>query len=291
MKWYTIIFLLLLSACQRLDSNLFEPDSTIARYELDAYKGYRTFEVPEEWTVPADKIHLITLVSDNNGDVAKIKAIFTGDTNRITHDTIIMYCHGNADHMDYYWPRQKLLYNKGSYGVLNLDYRGYGLSEGTPSESGLIADVEAGLKWLKTRGLTEDRLIIYGFSLGSIPATALAIHSENLVASKLILEAPIGSIRTMAEDGAVLTMAPEFYTNLKTDNISLIKNHHKPFLWIHGEKDAFLSYETQGRPIFIHHPDKPYKIPVTVKEGTHDDVPLKMGFEAYVQVVDHFIKR
>ncbi len=281
----------LLLSCQRLDSNLFEPDNTIAQYELDNYTGFRTFEVPGHWNVPSDKINLLTLTSSNQGDIAKIKAIYTGDTNQIDRDTVIMYCHGNADHMDYYWPRQKLLYNRGTFGVLNLDYRGYGLSEGTPSESGLIADVEAGLKWLKSRGLTGDRLIIYGFSLGSIPATALSIHSQNITASKLILESPIGSIRVMAEDGAILTMDPRFYTDLKTDNITAIKEHHKPFLWIHGVQDAFLAMQTHGRPIYDNHPDLPYKASILVPNGTHDDVPMKMGFGRYVKSVTAFIRR
>ncbi len=283
------LFLFIFS-CQRLDSNLFEPDTTIDHYALDAYTGFRTFQVPDSWDVPRRAIHHLTLISNNDGDIAHIQAIYTGDTSLVFKDTIIMYCHGNADHMDYYWPRQKLLYDHGSYGVMNVDYRGYGLSEGIPSESGLIADVEAALRWLKSKGLTGDRLIMYGFSLGSIPATQLAVHPTILEPSKLILEAPIGSIRTMAEDGAVLTMAPEFYTDLKTDNISLIKDHHRPLLWIHGEEDAFLAMKTHGQPIYNNHPGIPYKSSFLVPTGTHDDIPLKAGFEKYMQVVNHFIR-
>lgn len=76
--------------------------------------------------------------------------------------------------MDFYWSRVQLLANTGGknhYGVLMVDYRGYGLSEGKPTEEGLYADVDARLQWLKTSWLSNERLVMYGFSLGSAPAT------------------------------------------------------------------------------------------------------------------------
>ena len=77
-----------------------------------------------------------------------------------------MYCHGNKWHMDFYWQRAKLLAHtngKNKYGVLMMDYRGFGMSEGDPTENGMYADVNACMKWLKDKGLTNSRLIIYGF--------------------------------------------------------------------------------------------------------------------------------
>ncbi len=269
----------------RLDDNLYKPEK-IDGYKLDAYEGPVSFRLDPTWSVPPSQIHLLRFYSGK--EQYRIYGIYIGDTLTIDRDTIIMYCHGNAKHMDNYWQRQKLLYARGKYGVLQIDYRGYGLSEGKPSESGLIEDVDAALQWLKKRGLQPERLIIYGFSLGSIPATALAVHPLSLSPSKLILEAPIGSIRTMVEDGAILTMAPEFYTDLQTDNIQLIRSCRIPFLLLHGKRDFYLYIETHGAPIYANHPG-PKKVFYRVDGADHENLPLAMGFERYAAVIDSFI--
>ena len=70
----------------------------------------------------------------------KIHAVYLGNIADIATDTIILYCHGNRDHLDFYWPRIKLLANVGGknrYGVLAMDYRGFGLSEGPATEEGM----------------------------------------------------------------------------------------------------------------------------------------------------------
>ena len=54
-----------------------------------------------------------------------------------------------------------------------IDYRGFGLSDGPPTEDGMYADANAGMQWLKDHGLTNGRLAVYGFSLGSAPATKI----------------------------------------------------------------------------------------------------------------------
>ena len=75
----------------------------------------------------------------------KIYAVYIGNVNTINTDTVIMYCHGNKSQMDYYWQRAKLLANvvgKNNYGVLMIDYRGYGMSEGDSSEEGMYTDVD-----------------------------------------------------------------------------------------------------------------------------------------------------
>jgi len=129
-----IPFCLVLSACLDLDENLFNPDTSITEYQFDAFDGIQEIDV-SDYPIPQDSILLFTLNVGNNGE--KIYATYVGDTNKISTDTVILYCHGNAGHMDYYWPRTKLLANINGptqYGVLTFDYRGYGLSSGKPTE-------------------------------------------------------------------------------------------------------------------------------------------------------------
>ena len=72
--------------------------------------------------------------------------------------------------MDYYWQRAKLLANCGNaFGVLMFDYRGYGLSEGSPTEEGLYEDVRAAYKWLIDQNVSAENIIAYGFSLAQLP--------------------------------------------------------------------------------------------------------------------------
>ena len=67
-----------------------------------------------------------------------------------------------------------------------MDYQGFGMSTGTPTEDGMIEDVKGAVKWLEERGLEQDRFVMYGYSLGSAPATAVSANNEILMPSKLI---------------------------------------------------------------------------------------------------------
>ncbi|HEX2901021.1 MAG TPA: hypothetical protein VHS96_14985, partial [Bacteroidia bacterium] len=128
----------LLSGCFRLDSNLYNPVDTITAYLGDAYPETDDWDVvPDSSFRLADSmVHLFTLGSQAPGETTPttIHALYLGDESRIATDTVILYCHGNYGHMDVYWQRAKILANLGGkhrFGVLMMDYRGFGLSEGT----------------------------------------------------------------------------------------------------------------------------------------------------------------
>lgn len=287
------IVLLTFVSCLRLDDNLFNSDNTIDKYYLDDYTGEIDFKLPTEYSVNENEITLFTLQSNNNGDKAKIYALYLGNIDNISTDTVIMYCHGNKDHLDFNWQRQKLLYftgQKKNYGVLSIDYRGYGLSEGNSTESGLIADISAGLQWLKDNGLTNDRLMMYGFSLGSIPAIEHTANPTILKPSKLILEAPIGSIKTMVQDaGGGLSMPTSFFVDLNSNNIEKIKNVTQPLLLFEGVEDVFLTYDTHGKPLFDNYKGE-YKELVLVEKAFHGTIPLEYGLENYMIKMKEFIE-
>jgi predicted alpha/beta-fold hydrolase len=183
------------TGCLRLDDNLFNAnENKITAYNLNNYTGEVDFRLDPSYQTPDNLVTLFTLQSKAPGESepTKIYAVYIGNPQRISTDTVIMYCHGNKDHMDFYWPRAQLLANtksKNRYGVMMVDYRGYGLSDGKPTEEGLYADVDAALQWLKTNGLTNSRLIMYGFSMGSAPATKLTAEPRSMTPSKLMLEA------------------------------------------------------------------------------------------------------
>ena len=196
---YTSV-LLILSSCLRLDSNLYNNDNTISEYQLDDYEGRYEFDLDESYKIEDSLIHIFTLnsQSEDEDSPTEIYAIYVGEIDKIKSDTVIMYFHGTADHMDFYWNRQKLLAHLGgkhNYGVLMIDYRGYGLSDGTPTEEGMYADGKAALDWLKSNELTSERLIIYGFSLGTAAATELTATPRSLAPNKLIFRIAFCFIR------------------------------------------------------------------------------------------------
>ncbi|MEZ4721899.1 MAG: alpha/beta hydrolase [Flavobacteriales bacterium] len=288
-----ISILILTSSCLRLDSFLYNPDTSIESYQLDAFEGEQEIEIGDEYSIPDSLIHLLTLQSDPAGDNKKIYIVYVGSISRIATDTVILYCHGNAGHLDYYWSRVKLLANAGSknrFGVLAMDYRGYGLSEGPPSEEGLYEDVDACMKWLTQMGLTSDRLVIYGFSMGTAPATELTANARTLQPSKLMLESPFASDEVMVEDASGLSLPGEYFSSLQINNGDEIQKVEEPFFWIHGVADDYLSIKTHGEVVYSNYHGS-YSEAHRIEGAGHSDVPYVMGYPEYTDAVFQFIIR
>ncbi len=294
MKKYSVIFFLFVfSACLKLDSNLYNNDNSIKEYLLDKYTGEQDFILDGSYDIPSALIHQFSLPSKSaqENSATNIQAIYIGDLNRINVDTVILYCHGNKWHMDFYWQRAKLLAHTGSknrYGVLMFDYRGFGLSEGEPTEEGMYADTEACLNWLKLKGLSNSRLVIYGFSLGSAAACELSATPGSLKPERLILEAPFGSAEIMVQDASQLNMPAAYFTDLKIDNAEEIKKVNQPFLWMHGLSDLFLNYKTHGEVVYKNYKGV-FSRKLLVEGADHGEVPEKMGFEVYRANLASFI--
>ncbi len=283
--------LLFTASCLRLDDNLFN-NITTDQYRFDDTKAEQEISLDASYKIPDSLIHLVPLVSGDSGSIATIYAEYIGNIAQISTDTVIVYFHGTKGNMDYYWNRTKLLAHVGGknhFGVMTIDYRGYGRSEGKPTESGMYADAEAAFKWLSANGLIGDRLIVYGFSLGSAPATYKTANPGVLRASKLILEAPFASASVMVQDAAVLAMPPSYFTNLQVNNAQQIRNIHQPFMWIHGINDDFLSISTHGEVVYANHAGlikEAYRIP----GANHVNVPAVWGLEVYKAAILAFIR-
>lgn len=296
MKYFiAIIAFVVFSSCLRLDDNLYNLTDKITEYKLDNYTGEQDFILDNSYHIPDSMIHIFTLSSQtsNESTAKNIYAIYIGQISRIQTDTVIMYCHGNKWHMDFYWQRAKLLAHtsgKNKYGVLMIDYRGYGLSEGKPSEDGMYADVDAALQWLKLNGLSNSRLMMYGFSMGTAPTCELTNKPRSMTPSKFILEAPFASADVMANDGSGLNMPGSFFTNLKIDNAEEIKTINQAFCWIHGTNDNFLNINTHGEVVYKNY-NGIYKEAHRIPGADHGEIPVKMGFDNYLNTLSTFIRK
>ena len=288
-----IVLLSIFASCLRLDDNLYN-ESKISEYKLDNYSADDVdFYLDGNYKIADSLVKVFTLQSRaaNEDETTTIYAIYIGSISKIATDTVIMYCHGNKDHMDFYWQRAKLLANTGGknrFGVMMIDYRGFGMSEGNPTENGMYADVDAALQWLKQYGLTDNRLVMYGFSLGSAPATKLTANTYSLVPAKLLLEAPFASAEVMEQDASGLALPGSVVTDLKINNGEEIKKVHQPFFWIHGEADDFLNIETHGEVVFNNY-NGTYKEAHRIANAGHSNIEPTMGFENYMEAVEKFV--
>lgn len=118
---------------------------------------------------------------DSDGDDEKY------DMFAATRPTIIMF-HGNGGNHGHRIPLAKIFFAKMRCNVLMLSYRGYGRSEGTPSEKGLVVDAQTGLDYvLQHETLSKTPIILYGQSIGG--AVAIDLVSKNTQAiTAMILE-------------------------------------------------------------------------------------------------------
>lgn len=113
---------------------------------------------------------------------------------------VLVYFHGNAGNIGTRGDKVRPFLDAG-FGVLLVGYRGYGGNPGTPGESGFYADARAALKILEESGQGARPLVLYGESLGSAVATAIAAEraAANDPVQALILEAPFPSVTTAAQ--------------------------------------------------------------------------------------------
>ena len=109
---------------------------------------------------------------------------------------VILYCHGNAWHRSFGHRRSLYVLLRGQgFHVIAFDYRGYGDSDGWPSEQGVVEDTLTVYKWVVDQ-LTEPdcQIFVWGHSLGTAIATQAVYKVENAdyakVPTGLILEAP-----------------------------------------------------------------------------------------------------
>lgn len=147
---------------------------------------------------------------------------------------LILYFQGNAGGLDLRTARFRKLTDDGT-GLLALNYRGYGGSAGSPSETGLIADANAAYDFA-VKAVPPSRIVVFGESLGTGVAVALA--SERATGG-LILDAPFTSAADIG--AAAYRFAPVHWFMRDTFHSDRrIAKVRAPLLVIHGERDLIV---------------------------------------------------
>lgn len=126
--------------------------------------------------------------------------------------------------------------------VLGLDYRGYGKSEGKPSEAGLCRDAQAAYDWLVARALPSS-IVVVGEGLGAGPACELA-RTRNVGA--LVLISGFTSLPELA--AARYPFAPtRWLVRSRFDNLGKVSALTSPKLFIHSRADERVPFEMSER--------------------------------------------
>ena len=202
-------------------------------------------------------------------------------------DNILLWFHGNAGNIGHRLDNILLLHRRLGTGVFIFDYRGYGRSDGRPSEEGIYRDAEASIEYLRSMpGFDSDKqLIIFGRSLGCAVAVEMATrHGSRAV----ILESPFTSIRAMAKlTNPLLSSVVPVGAVVKSrfDSLSKIERVRAPVMVLHGDRDELIPLEI-GRELFdaAREPKRFYAI----KDAGHNDT-YAVGGEPYFDALAKFI--
>ena len=176
---------------------------------------------------------------------------------------VAVYFHGNAESAAQNLPFAVDLAGRG-IGVFLAEYRGFGGLEGEPTEDGLYADGDAAVEAVQAAGVTPERLVLMGRSLGSGVATELAVRHP---CALLVLISPYTSMVDMGRiiAGPAATLAvPDRYDNL--DKIARVRC---PAVILHGTRDEVIPIR-MGRALAAAAPGVTL---VEVPEASHNDFP------------------
>jgi fermentation-respiration switch protein FrsA (DUF1100 family) len=197
--------------------------------------------------------------------------------------TAIIYFHGQSNNVGSTWPRLELLYPLG-LPIYAVDVRGYGLSTGSPSESGITIDLRVLSDFFSAhRALPPERRIVYGRSLGGAFATHLATIAPPRA---LVTESTFTSIAALVADGAYAPLPVSFVAESRWDNLAKIKTLATPYLNLHGTADPYVKYP-YAEALIAAHPGRHHL--EAVPGADHGDVPDRLGHERYRALIRDFV--
>lgn len=212
-------------------------------------------------------------------DNVKLQAFFIP---HLRSDRVVLYLHGNAGNASHRLHDALRLAELGT-NVFLLSYRGYGKSEGTPSEEGVYLDGRSALQYLESQlGFPPSRILILGRSLGS--AVAIEIAQQGSLAG-LMLVSPFSSGRDLAKVQGLSWLA--WLTGEPFNSVEKISRVTAPVLFIHGDQDRIVPIEL-GRRLFDEcRSSKTWK---TISGAGHNDLVQGAGVQ-YWRVMEEFLDK
>jgi len=193
---------------------------------------------------------------------------------------VVLLFHGNAGNISHRLDRAKLFVDRLGVDLFLVDYRGYGLSEGRPSEAGLYRDGLAIYDAARQRGFRPKRIILLGESLGCAVAVEIALARP---CAGVALETPFLSVQALAR--VHYPFLPAFFVRSRFDAASKIVRVTQPKLLVAGGLDD-IAPAAHARRLF--ELAKPPKELLIVPGAGHNDTYVAGG-ETYLTAWRHFL--
>jgi uncharacterized protein len=199
------------------------------------------FPTPCEDTTPAARGIPFTAAEIRTGDGERLRAWL------LPHEhprALVLYFHGNGGNLSIWLPVLAGIHRQG-YAVAAVDYRGYGLSTGTPSERGLYRDVEALVEWAVPLRQRDVPLVIWGRSLGTTMAAYAATRTRP---AGLILESGFPDARAVIRASTLLSVL-SIFSSYRFPTAEHARRAGCPVLVMHGDADRVIPF-ANGRALY-----------------------------------------
>lgn len=193
---------------------------------------------------------------------------------------VLLFFHGNAGNLSHRMASIRIFRELG-LSVFIFDYRGYGQSEGRPSEAGLRQDARAAWAWLReTRGVPAEEIVVFGRSLGAAVAADLAAAHPP---GALILESAFTSAADLGAE--VYPWLPvRLLLRHRHEVIETLPDVRAPLLIAHSRHDEIVSFRHAERLMAV----APDGAVLLEMEGGHNDGFLRTGAR-YVRGLETFL--
>ncbi|MBM3824772.1 MAG: alpha/beta hydrolase [Verrucomicrobia bacterium] len=191
----------------------------------------------------------------------------------------VLIAHGNGGNISHRFSLYTLLLELG-LDVLAFDYRGYGLSEGSPSESGTYDDAGTARQWLIDQGYPADHIVILGESLGG--GVAAEIAARETVGALILLS----TFTSIPDVGAELFpfLPVRTISKIRYDTLSKLDRVRAPVLILHSRDDGLIGF---------HHAERNFAAAREPKvlgeiQGSHNDA-MDEDREGILRLVREFL--
>jgi fermentation-respiration switch protein FrsA (DUF1100 family) len=182
-------------------------------------------------------------------------------------DRVLLFFHGNAGNISHRLESIRQFLQLG-LSVLIIDYRGYGQSEGRTTEQGIYRDAGAAWRYLtKTQEIPENRIVVFGRSMGASAAAYLAAKHHPLA---LIVESSFTSVPDIARE-YYPWLPVRWLSRLRHSAEDFVRQGRSPVLVIHSRDDEIVPFH-HGEAIFAAAREPRAFLEI---RGTHNDAFLR----------------
>jgi fermentation-respiration switch protein FrsA (DUF1100 family) len=196
---------------------------------------------------------------------------------------VLVYCHGNADCVSELSEVSKIFYDFG-LDFLIFDYRSYGNSEKAPLSEGAVSqDALSAYRWVQSKGIPENRMLIWGHSLGSSIAARLAAQTHP---QGLILEGAFPSIYAVSRVRNPWLLFPPDMIHDKFETEKYVTQRSCPLLMGHADNDSIIP---RGLGMKVYEAASQPKVWMMAAGINHNDFP-SVAYH-YKEPIQKFIQR